>query len=553
MINYSDKYESEIKDILRTNPRNYMSLLKSKGKKNGTVDRTYLLNYIYECTQALNSDNFEYSLKTRIYWTINRIKSFDDPRVRCKVDGNPIINWNVVNINFDYKQTCCDDCERLIAQQHNEENMLKKYGVKNAFQLKSTKDKYNENKKDIRKKGIETKRENNTFNTSADEKIAEQLLRFAYNDVKTQYSSDKYPFNCDFYIPSIDTYIEFNGSWTHGQHAFDQTNDNDIQLLNEWKAKNSEYYNNAINTWTVRDVEKRQIAKDNNLNFIEVWTIGELVSAITNNIDNDLFIIPDKRKLFSEFSYFVNKDMLNKRIPLHNTHNLIVKFFQQNTFYKKEKELWNNPTIQAKLIKNRCKELDKNIDDLTVLDILDGFKKSGMHYGYSHFNPLIFKWFIQNNNVKSCYDPCGGWGHRLLGSNLLDLYIYNDLSISTKNNVDNIIKFFKISNTVTYCNDARTFIPTEKFDAMFTCPPYNNLEEYECGTFKDNNDFKKFIDSLFDVFQKSTATIFGLVIREDMLFGYNDFSEKHKITSEKFGHLTKQHKGQQEYLYIFKK
>ena len=52
--------------------------------------------------------------------------------------------------------------------------------------------------------------------------------------------------------------------------------DEDITILNLWKNKNLSYYDNAITTWTIRDVNKRNIAKQNNLNFIEIWNIEEL-------------------------------------------------------------------------------------------------------------------------------------------------------------------------------------------------------------------------------------------------------------------------------------
>ena len=36
------------------------------------------------------------------------------------------------------------------------------------------------------------------------------------------------------------------------------------------------YYDNAISTWTIRDVNKRKIAKENKLNWIEFFSILEL-------------------------------------------------------------------------------------------------------------------------------------------------------------------------------------------------------------------------------------------------------------------------------------
>ena len=91
-----------------------------------------------------------------------------------------------------------------------------------------------------------------------------------------KYKSKLYPYNCDFYIPSLDLYIECNYHWTHGGHPFNENNIEDITILNLWKNKNLSYYDNAIQTWTVRDVNKRNTAKKNKLNFIEIWNIEEL-------------------------------------------------------------------------------------------------------------------------------------------------------------------------------------------------------------------------------------------------------------------------------------
>lgn len=94
------------------------------------------------------------------------------------------------------------------------------------------------------------------------------------NNIKfiRQYKSSQYPFACDFYLTDYDTYIEIQGLWTHGGHPFDKNNQNDIDKLNFWKSKKSEYYKDAIKTWTIRDVQKRNIAKNNNLNYYEFFS-----------------------------------------------------------------------------------------------------------------------------------------------------------------------------------------------------------------------------------------------------------------------------------------
>ena len=38
------------------------------------------------------------------------------------------------------------------------------------------------------------------------------------------------------------------------------------------------------------------------------------------------------------------------------------------------------------------------------------------------------------------------------------------------------------------------FIPNEEFDTMFTCPPYFNVEKYECDGYTGFKDKKNLIN-----------------------------------------------------------
>ena len=116
-----------------------------------------------------------------------------------------------------------------------------------------------------------TKKKNKTTSSSSLEKQFEEYLTSNNISFEKQYKSVLYPFACDFYIVDKNIYIEIQGNWTHGEHPFDKNNPNDINIVNTWKEKNSPYYNKAIKDWTVRDVNKRNIAKNNNLNFLEIF------------------------------------------------------------------------------------------------------------------------------------------------------------------------------------------------------------------------------------------------------------------------------------------
>ena len=169
--------------------------------------------------------------------------------------------------------------------------MLEQYGVTNVFQLKEVKDKikqtnlkrygveHNMQNKEVRNKVDITKHKNGTFNTSKPEQEIKRLLEEKFPNVQYQYKSEKYPFNCDFYIPELDLYIEFQGIWTHGKHPFSESVE-DLETLDKWKTESitSEFYKNAIEVWTIKDVEKRKIALQNNINLLEFFTIDEFMN-----------------------------------------------------------------------------------------------------------------------------------------------------------------------------------------------------------------------------------------------------------------------------------
>jgi len=496
-----------------------------------------------------------------------------DPKNYSKwIDGQKKYNEKEYGVTYVW--------QREDVKEKRKEKLIEKYGTTNLYNVPEIKEKINKtvqskhneiisnrNKTLKEKYGIEnvggllrlpeiqekinnTKKKNHTFNSSKVEEKSYQLLCSRFNNnVKYQYKSNIYPFVCDFYIPVIDAYIECNYHWTHGGHLFNENSKEDKEKLEFWKSKNSKYYDNAIHTWTIRDVNKHNIALENKLNYFVFYSYDELKEWV-NNLD--LTIWYDDNKIKDEFDYYLTHNgNLNNVYP----NSYIIRYFQQNVLYKTEKELWRNEKIKNKLIENRIKYI-KPFEELTDIDYINGFKRSMIYYGYSYFNPLWFKWFIEKYNIKKCYDPFGGWGHRLLGGmSSLDLYIYNDLSKSTYENVNKIISFFNIDNVVTYNEDAGNFIPGEEFDSMFTCPPYYNVEKYECGEFENIEEYNKLIDKIFDIFYSTdSCKIFGIIIREDLL--KDEYKEKctenHIINNRKSHHILKEKKNN-EYLYIFMK
>ena len=109
---------------------------------------------------------------------------------------------------------------------------------------------------------------------------------FSFENVDPQHYDNQYPYSCDFFIPGLNLYIEIQGSWTHGKHPFNPDDKKDNEKLNYWKSKDSEYYNNAIYTWTDLDVRKRVCARDNHLNYLEIFSnnIEDCITIFENYI-----------------------------------------------------------------------------------------------------------------------------------------------------------------------------------------------------------------------------------------------------------------------------
>lgn len=139
-----------------------------------------------------------------------------------------------------------------------------------------------------------TKRKNNTFRGSKDEEEFYNLLlqKFKKEDIERQYSDERYPFPCDFYIKSLDLFIELNLFWVHGGHPFNPLDEEDCLQLEKIKSKKKIYINSkgkehknsyymAEVTWAVRDPLKLKTALINKLNYTAIYTKGEMYDFIT--------------------------------------------------------------------------------------------------------------------------------------------------------------------------------------------------------------------------------------------------------------------------------
>lgn len=252
-----------------------MKLLKS----NNTLYRKFCST---RCSNIYNIENVKETCKER-YGTISvsQTKWF-----RKKVEDTCIQKYgcscNLANEENKKKQkeTCKKKYGHEYANQNEEirkrinNTLMSKYGVKCGYNIKEIQDKMRS--PESQDKRFRSLLKNHAFSKSNIEEYLYSILCDKFEDVKREYIDwNRYPYHCDFYVPSIDTFIELQGHWTHGGHPYDFNSIEDQNKVKEWKSKHTKYYDNAIRCWTISDVKKRETAKKNKINYIEIFSINK--------------------------------------------------------------------------------------------------------------------------------------------------------------------------------------------------------------------------------------------------------------------------------------
>ena len=159
------------------------------------------------------------------------------------------------------------------ANNKRRETCMRVYGVPNPVQ----------NPKVLAKQW-ETKKIRGTFggpHSQQENRIYEVLCKkYGKDNIERQYKdNERYPFYCDFYVKPLDLFIEYQGYFTHGTEPYDKDCIEHQNIVEELRREN---HFGAIETWTIKDVEKRNTAKKNNLNYVEFFTLKEAIYRINN-------------------------------------------------------------------------------------------------------------------------------------------------------------------------------------------------------------------------------------------------------------------------------
>ena len=158
-----------------------------------------------------------------------------------------------------------------IIKEKSKQTFIEKYGVEYYSQSKE----FQNGLKSMMLKSHETKKKNNSYTKSKKEDEIYYFLieQFGYSDIIRQYRDERYYnkitknlFACDFYIKSLDLFLEYDGIWTHKPQYLPEIEKEKMLQIWKNKSKTSYYYECALVSYKY-DCFKREISKENNLNI----------------------------------------------------------------------------------------------------------------------------------------------------------------------------------------------------------------------------------------------------------------------------------------------
>ena len=127
---------------------------------------------------------------------------------------------------------------------------------------------------------------NGSLKTSKPENDIYELLLLKFpKTIHHLKDKEKYPFYCDFYIPEIDTWIEYQGTVEHGNYKgktlgpynVDNLKHQAIVIELQEKSINHPRYKTILKVWTISDPLKRKTARENGLNWLEFFNMQEFM------------------------------------------------------------------------------------------------------------------------------------------------------------------------------------------------------------------------------------------------------------------------------------
>lgn len=274
-----------------------------------------------------------------------------------------------------------------------------------------------------------------------------------------------------YYIPDF----EVNGQLIEikGDHFFDKNNN----LINPFDRSQDNVYK-----------AKHKCMLEHNVSILKYSEMKEIIDFVIDKYTNDFVHL---FKLDLPFPY-INKNLKDKSDLglIHHFHKSIYEANVKDHF--SPIEAWKDKEIIRKVALNRLKYLGS----CKPSDILGGFSITKIAPKVSVFSHVLAKRLIETylNDCNEVFDPFSGFSGRMLGCvSLNKKYIGQDINIKHVEESNKIIKFKNCENIASIKVQDILTDSNNKYECLFTCPPYYDKESW------DKNDVKNTCDEWIQI------------------------------------------------------
>lgn len=193
---------------------------------------------------------------------------------------------------------------------------------------------------------------------------------------------------------------------------------------------------------------------------------------------SDIELLTDWQKLLG-WNANVNTMASTQRIGMKLCEHFFPNFYdiedkKGNSF----KSLWTAKNLEKVLRWNRKSHSTPYLSEI----------KRGIYFNFglpksTMYRPQMAKMVVSNLGGVNVFDPCAGWGGRMLGSIAAgaEMYTAFEPNTETYNNLLRLIEFLGIKNKVQLYKDSALNMykyDIKDVDVVLTSPPYFDLEVY---------------------------------------------------------------------------
>jgi len=192
---------------------------------------------------------------------------------------------------------------------------------------------------------------------------------------------------------------------------------------------------------------------------------------------SDIELLTDWQKLLG-WNAHTNSMASTQRIGMKLCEHFFPNFYdiedkKGNSF----KSLWTAKNLEKVLRWNRKSHSTPYLSEI----------KRGIYFNFglaksTMYRPQMAKMIVTNLNATKVFDPCAGWGGRMLGSIASGAeYIAFEPNTNTFNGLTRLVEFLEIADKVTLYKDNALNMNNYNIhgiDVVLTSPPYFDLEVY---------------------------------------------------------------------------